>query len=553
MRNTHRKFFVLIFVAIALLAVQLACGQAAPVTSGPLHGYQKAPAPIPDILSAPPTPLVAVSPNAEWLLVADRLTYPPIADLAAPMLRLAGLRIDPTTNGRHHPLHFVSLRLVSVQDGKQQIVQLPHNAYLSPPEWSPDGQRFAFTNTTANGIELWVGQVSTASAHVLPGVRINAVMAAQRPMQWMPDGHTLLVQAVPLKRGSPPVEARIPDGPIIQESDGKKAPASTFEDLLQDAHDEDLFDYYATAQLLLVDATNGRITPVGKPAIFSRVDPSPDGQHILTAQIHRPYTYLLPFERFPKEVEVWDRSGKMEYTLASLPLEEHIPIEGVPTGPRNYDWVPTQAATLVWAEALDGGDTRAKVPFHDHLLLRSAPFKDQLVELVKTEHRFAGIEWGENGLGLANDYDRSRRWVRTFAVDTNKPGQSRLLWERSVQDRYKDRGTPLMKTLANGKRIMHQDGDAIFLAGAGATPKGEFPFLDRMDLQSLKTERLFQCSDGHFESVAALVSKDGKRFITRHESPTDPPNYFVRNSGSDDKRALTSFADPAPQLHGITK
>jgi dipeptidyl aminopeptidase/acylaminoacyl peptidase len=552
MRNSHRKFFTMILVAIVLLAVQLAAGQAAP--SGPLHGYQKAPAPIPDILSAPPTPLVVVSPNADWLLVADRFTYPPIADLAAPMLRLAGLRLDPTTNGRHHPTHFLSLRLVSVQDGKQQVIQLPRNAYLNPPEWSPDGQRFAFTNATANGIELWVGQASTASAHVIPAVRINAVIAAQRPLQWMPDGHTLLVQAVPLKRGAPPVESKLPDGPIIQESDGKKAPAATFEDLLQDAHDEDLFDYYATAQLLLVDTTNGRITPVGKPAIFSRVDPSPDGEHILTAQIHRPYSYLLPFERFPKEVEVWDRSGKLEYKLASLPLEEHIPIEGVAIGPRNYDWVPTQLATLVWAEALDGGDTKAKVPFHDHLLLRSAPFKDQPVELLKVEQRFSGIEWGENGLGLANDYNRDRRWVRTFAVDANKPGQpARLLWERSIRDRYKDRGTPLMKTLANGKRIIRQDGEAIFLSGAGATPKGEFPFLDRMDLQTLKTERLFLCGDGHYEGVVALISKDGKHFITRHESPTDPPNYFVRTSGTDEKRALTTFTDPAPQLHGITK
>jgi dipeptidyl aminopeptidase/acylaminoacyl peptidase len=551
MRNSLRKFSVLIFVAIALLAVQLAAGQAV----GPLHGYQKAPAPIPEILSAPPTPLVVVSPNADWLLVADRLTYPPIADLSAPMLRLAGLRLDPTTNGRHHPLHFVSLRLVSVQDGKQQAIQLPRNAYLNAPEWSPDGQRFAFTNTTATGIELWVGQASTPSAHVVPSVRINAVIAGQRPMQWMPDGHTLLVQSVPLKRGSPPVESKVPDGPIIQESDGKKAPASTFEDLLQNAHDEDLFDYYATAQLLLVDTTNGRITPVGKPAIFSQVDPSPDGEHILAAQIHRPYSYLLPYQRFPKEVEIWDRSGKLEYKLASLPLEEHIPIEGVPNGPRNYDWVPTQLATLVWTEALDGGDTKAKVPFHDHLLLRSAPFKDQPVELMKTEQRFAGIEWGENGLGLANDYDRNRRWVRTFAVDANKPGQpARLLWERSAQDRYKDRGTPLMKTLANGKRIMHQDGDSIFLAGAGATPKGEFPFLDRMDLQTLKSERLFQCSDGHFENVVAILSHDGRRFLTRYESPTEPPSYYIHSVGERaDRRALLTFPDPAPQLRGITK
>ena len=70
--------------------------------------------------------------------------------------------------------------------------------------------------------------------------------------QWMPDSQTLLVQTVPQDRGNPPAESRMPDGPIIQESDGKKAPAATYEDLLQSPHDEDLFDYYTTSQLVLV-------------------------------------------------------------------------------------------------------------------------------------------------------------------------------------------------------------------------------------------------------------------------------------------------------------
>jgi dipeptidyl aminopeptidase/acylaminoacyl peptidase len=550
-------------IITALLVGQDAAGQTGPATNAAFHGYQKAPEPIPHILSAPPTPLVLISPDSEWLLVADRLTYPPIADLAQPMLRLAGVRINPATNGRHHPPRITGLHLVSIRDGKQINLVVPQNAYLSAPQWSPDGQRFAFTHTTANGIDLWVGQSATVSAHVLPSVKINAIMG--EAVQWMPDGHTLLVQAVPLRRRNPPAEAKVPDGPIIQESDGKKAPAATYEDLLQNAHDEDLFDYYSAAQLLLVDTTNGRITPVGKPGVFVRIDPSPDGEHILIARLHRPYSYLLPYEAFPKEVEVWDRAGKLEYKLADLPLEEHVPIEGVPTGPRDYEWVATQLATLVWAEALDGGDTKAKAPFHDHLLMLSAPFKDQPKELARLEQRFSGggrgpgngrsaIEWGENGLALVRDYDRKRRWSRTFAINVNQPGQApRLLWERSAQERYRDPGAPLMKTLINGKRVLAQNGDSIFLSGAGATPKGEFPFLDRLDLQSLKTERIFQCGDGSFETVAGLTANDGSQFVTRHESPTDPPNYFLRSAGSAEKRALTSFPDPAPQLHGITK
>ena len=550
----------LLFLTVVWLLGQLTQGQS-------LQGYHKAPKPIPEILDAPPTPLVLVSPKSEYLLVADRLGNPPLADLAQPMLRLAGIRINPATNGRHHPPRLTGLHIVRVQDGSEQSIQVPKGAYIGAPEWSPDGHHFSFTNTTSAGIELWVGDAVTAKASQVPNVKVNAILPDS--VQWMPDGKTLLVQSVPQTRGKPPTDSAIPDGPIIQESDGKKAPAATFEDLLQNTHDEDLFDYYATSQLLLVEGLTGHQKAIGKPGVFNVLDSSPDGKHILSARIHRPYSYLLPYGDFPKEVEVWDGNGKVEFKLASLPLAEHVPIEGVLTGPRDYEWIATQPATLVWAEALDGGDTRAKVPYHDHLLMLAAPFSAPPTELVKFEYRFTigggggfaaglgrapGVECGANGIALVHDFDRNRRWTRTLMVNVNQPGAAaKVIWERSIRDRYGDPGTPLMRRLENGKRIIWQNGDSIFLAGAGASPKGEFPFLDKFDLKSLKSERIFKSADATFEEITALVSDDGSHFITRHESPTEPPNYFVRTAGSDDKKVLTHFPDLAPQLRGITK
>jgi dipeptidyl aminopeptidase/acylaminoacyl peptidase len=564
LRHVIAPLLVVVAFHVALHPWHAAYAQQAPQEEpGVLRGYQKAPQPISDILNARPTPLVQVSPNGKWLLAADRLANPPISDLAQPMLRLAGVRINPSTNGRHHPPRFVRLRLYYTAGSEQAEVTLPRNAYLSAPEWSQDSQHFAFTNTTTNGIELWTGQIGTYTATVVPKVRISAILGDA--VQWMPDGKTLLVQTVPATRGNPPAAPKSPDGPVIQESDGKRAPVRTYEDLLADAHDEDLFDYYATVQLALVK--NGVITPVGKPGIFSRIEPSPDGKHLLVSRIHRPYSYILPESDFPKEVEVWNLAGKVEYKVASLPLEDHVPIEGVPLGPRDYQWIPTQPATLVWADALDGGDPKAKAPFRDEVMMLSAPFTDDPRELVKLEQRFvpaggggggfrsgSAIEWGENGIGLVRDYNRDRRWLRTFMIDSAKAGeQPKLIWERSIRDRYRDPGTPMMRTLANGKRVLRQEGSAIFLVGTGASQKGEFPFLDRFDLDTLKAERIFQCAEGQYESVVALMADDGSRFITRHESPTEPPNYLVRTSNGAEKKAVTDFPDPAPQLHGITK
>ena len=124
------------------------------------------------------------------------------------------------------------------------------------------------------------------------------------------------------------------------------------------------------------------------------------------------------------------------------------------------------------------------------------------------------IEWTESGLGLPHDYNRDRRWQRTFLIDISKPGaKPTLIWERSIRDRYGDHGTPLTRTLPNGKRVLRQQGNTIFLAGAGATPKGEFPFLDRFDVNTLKSERIFQCGDGQYESVVALLADDGTRAL----------------------------------------
>src|SRR5258707_732863 len=228
-------FIRLLLIVVALPFWQAANAQQAAQEEQPvMHGYQKAPQPISDILNARPTPLVQVTPNVKGLIAAYPFLSPPVSDLAQPMLRLAGLRINPATNGRHHPPRFTALHLYYTAGNEQAAVTVPSNAYLSPPEWSQDSQHFAFSNTTAQGIELWIGQIGTYTAGAVPKVRVSSILG--EPIQWMPDGKTLLVQTVPATRGNPPAAPKSPDGPIIQESDGKRGPVRTFEDLLQNAH-----------------------------------------------------------------------------------------------------------------------------------------------------------------------------------------------------------------------------------------------------------------------------------------------------------------------------
>ena len=529
------------------------------------EAYRQPPPEILHILNAPPTPEAMVSPAGTETLLVERILYPPVAELARPMLRIAGLRIDPGNNGPHNAVVYRSITLQRLDGNAAAVkVALPGNAEVTTPVWSPDGKRFAFTNITPSAVELWVGEGGTGQAHKVSGVRVNAALtsnptpysAGRTAFQWMPDSRTLLVETVPDGRGAPPQETTLPPGPHTQESSGKAGPAPTYEDLLKNAHDEDLFDYYTTSQLALVDCAGNSVKPYGKAAIFAGMEASPNGQDVLVARIHKPYSYFHPFEFFPKEVEVWDRSAQTVYKVASLPLADRVPIEGVPTGPRNYHWIPTEPAAMYWVEAMDGGNPKEKVPHRDRILIASLPVSAAGPrELMKMEQRFQRIEFGESGtFALATDYDRNKRWVRTFAVDLHKAeAEPKLIWERNMQDRYKDPGTPEMRTLPNGKQAMRQDGNAIFLGGLGATPAGDRPFLHRFELSANKTDELFRCDGEHYEAVVALLDDRGSKFLTRRESPTEPPNYFVRNAGKAEGQAVTHYPDPTPELRKTTK
>ena len=298
--------------------------------------YRKPPQAVLDVLNAPATPTLSLSPSHTFALESRPMRYPPIAELSQPMLRLAGLRINPKTNGLHNAAFNSSLALRQILSGREIRIELPPDPKLSAGHWSHDGARFAFTNTTGSGIELWIGETATGKTHRVAGARLNGVMAGRggagggrgaafgdfgpSDVQWMPDNQSLLVELVSPARGAPPVESSVPTGPHIQESLGGAAPVATHEDMIQSPHEEDLFEYYATSQLAFVDAATGKMTLTGKPAIIESVRISPDARHLLVTTIHRPFSYLYQASDFPKEIEIWDNGGKVLHKLASLPL-----------------------------------------------------------------------------------------------------------------------------------------------------------------------------------------------------------------------------------------
>jgi len=508
---------------------------------GTASGYLTPPKAILDILDADPLPGVTISPTRDVIALVPRRSMPSIAEISQPMLRLAGVRINPKTNGPHRAPAGTGITLRTITTGVEKAIVVPANARIGSVAFSPDGKRLSFTNTVETRIDLHLADVATAQARRVDGAALNEVGGG---CEWLDDSSAMLCGFVQAGRPGAPEEPKVPRGPNIQENAGKPGPVRTYEDMLTNPHDEDLFEYYFTKQLALVDAATGRLTPIGKPGMIASTNVSPDGQFMLVETVRRPFSYLLPWSGFPSDFDVWNRRGEKVRTIANVPMSDVVPINGVMTGPRSIRWHPLEPARLVWVEALDKGDLKNKVPHRDRIVSLNAPFAGDAAQVARTEHRFGGVSWTEGGSILLSESDRETRTTRTWVLNASW-SDPRKVWDRKQQDAYSNPGTPMVRP---GKGVILQTGDSIYLTGAGASAQGDRPFLDRMNLKTLATSRLFRSDTTSYESVVGLLGDDAKQVLTRHETRTVPANYYIRDVAAGTKKAITQFKDPHPQI-----
>ena len=344
---------------------------------------------------------------------------------------------------------------------------------------------------------------------------------------------------------------------IVQESYGRSAPARTYEYLLQSPADEALFDYYFTDQISIV-GLDGKIAPVGQPGIHPRVTPSPDGKYLLVETIQRPYSYQVPMDVFPSRTEVWDLSGKVLREIRNSHVAEEAPSarNAVVPGIRNVNWRPDAPATLVMVEALDKGNPRNTVPKRDQLSLLSAPFTGAATPFVQTEYRFGGINWVSPSIAFLTERLSRGARQRVWMMDPSAPagGVPKLIWDRSAEDRYANPGTWVyVRDPASDRFVPLRSSDckSLYLRGDGASAEGDRPFLDRFDIATGKTERLWQSATPNYEQTLQVVDPDAVRIITQRESPTDPPNIFLRNLRDKSLTPITKLGDPAPYFAGV--
>ncbi len=517
------------------------------------------------IADAPFTPSVLRSPDGRTLVFLTQPALPGIDEVAAPEMRLAGLRLNARTNGASRTRAATGVSIDDL-DGRAErpVTGLPTGVRLLSPRFSPDGRTLAVVREADARLELWAVDLATARARRVGTFALNEAMGTG--YAWLPSSDGFIVRAVTTRRPAMPATvAAIPTGPVTQDATGRAAPNRTYQDLLASPSDEAAFAHLATAQVMRVALATGAATPLGAPGLVARADVSPDGRYVLTETIARPFSYVVPANRFPRTVAVVDaRTGRTVHTVAQLPLQESVPIafDAVPDGVRGVSWRADAPATLVWAEALDGGDpARPAVAVagggsaRDRVRMLAAPFTATPTTLADLAFRFGGATWGRGDVALVEESWWATRRARTWHIAPDAPATlPRLVFDVASEDRYGAPGNPVTTANAAGRQVLLLDGLAMYLTGEGASPEGDRPFLRRRDLASGDTTTLFRSTGEVYESVVAVLDAKAERLLTQRETPTEPPNYWLRDRVRRiAPRPVTRFAHPYPDLAGVQK
>ena len=515
--------------------------------------YKLPPKEIADLLLAKPTPAVSIDHLGEWMLIMERESYPTVEELGQPELRVAGLRLNPNNFSPSRQNFINNLKLKHIADGKEYtITGIPAGALISNTEWSPSEKKISFTNTTAGKVDLYVIDIAKKIA-----TKINktALVSTIGPVSQWVDDNTILYTGATKPAAMLPKKPITPIGPSIQENLGKAAPSRTYQDLIKSVYDETVFAFMTTAQL--IKNTNGTETKLSSPAIYASFTFSPDNKYILTETIQAPYSYLVTAYSFASTMAIMDMSGKVIKTLAKLPSGETTPsgYDNVLPSPRSFAWRADEPSTITWCEPQDSGLMKKNMEFHDAVYTLKAPFTANPAVLVKTKMRFRNIVWGNEHFAWVNEGLTGKQMQKASKLDP-ATGVMETLFERNTTDAYNNPGMPVMKRNAFGTSVINLlDNNKILMNNpVGSSPEGDLPFLAAFDLSSKTSQIIWRAQKGFYETVTAVLDANNLKLVTRKESQTEVPNYYIKNlKGNSPDQQITGFSNPYPSMVGVEK
>lgn len=519
--------------------------------------YQTPPQEILELVDVPRAPSVLIDDAKNYMVMLYRDSYESIDDLSQEELRLGGLRIDPKTNIGSRVTYFNKLKIKNLKSKKSVDVDvkgLPSNPKLTNFSWSPDQSKIALTHTTSKGVEVWVLDLASATIKKLTHDNANANVGDV--INWFADGKRLLVKIVSQDRKELiNTKTAVPTGPTISVNDGKRAQNRTYQDLLKNPSDEHNFEQLAQSELYKI-SLDGKMEKWLGSAIYTGINFSPDGNYVLIETVEKPFSYLVPYSRFPSKTTVYTREGEKLETLVEVPLIEDLPqgFMAVRTGKRNFSWRNDKPSSLIYTVALDGGDPENEVPFRDEIFEIEYPFNGKEKSILKTVNRLRSIQWANDAMAIAHDYWWNTRNTKTYVFNPSDASvEPKILEDRSYQDTYSDPGSFVTVRNSMGKSVLAISNNKVFLLGEGFTEKGQFPFLDEINLKDLKKKRIYQSKYTDKLEELRSYNPETQELMVRLESPTDYPNYYFRDIKRNKLTQITHFENPFVSIQNVHK
>jgi dipeptidyl aminopeptidase/acylaminoacyl peptidase len=520
-------------------------------------GYQIPKKELLDLIDVDLAPTVLRNTKNTVMVLLSRSTYKSIADLSRKELRIAGLRVDPKRFIGSRTTYYNKVELVDFEKGKTRLLVagLPNKPQLTNFIWSPDEKMIAMTHTSDSSVELWILDVTTRKAKKLSSQPINATMG--NSINWFKSSKELLVKLIPKDREDIIDQSVVvPTGPKVTENNGEKAQNRTYQDLIKNPTDAKNFTQLSRSEIYKIDL-NGNKSHFLEARMYRGVSVSPDGKYVMVSFVKEPFSYLVPYYRFPTETHVYDLDAQLVKLISDNPLQEVLPkgFMAVSTNKRDIGWRKDKPSTIYYVGALDKGNPEIKVPYRDALYEWEAPFGQKSILLTKTINRYAGIIWGNDLNAIIYDRWWNSRNSKTYTFSPSKPDiPARVIVDRNYQDRYSDPGDFVTRKGKYGENILALDGNNAFLLGDGFSEKGQFPFLDQINLKSNKKNRTYQST--YTDKFEQLYDYDiiEKKLSIRIESKNEYPNYFTRSL--DKKHTLkqqTFFENPFKNLENVGK
>ncbi|NQU32183.1 MAG: S9 family peptidase [Bacteroidetes bacterium] len=519
--------------------------------------YQKPSDEILELVDVQLAPTVLISDNNEYMVLLYRDAYSTIEELSQEELRLGGLRIDPVTNIGSRVTYYNNISIKKLNKNKSDVITvsgLPSSPRLANLTWSPDQQKIAFTNTTTEGVSIWVLNLKDATVTKRTNARVNANL--KDVINWFEDSKYILVKMISKDREELiDTKNAVPTGPTISVSDGKKAQNRTYQDLLKNKNDEHNFEQLALSELFKVSMEGKKELWLGS-AMYGSIGFSPDGNYVMVETIEKPFSYLVPYYRFPSNTTIYTKDALKVETVLEVPLIEDLPKGFMATrkGRRSLRWRNDKPSTLVFAVALDDGDPKKEVDYRDEVFQLEAPFNGNPISIVSTINRFSGIDWGNDNIAVVSDYWWNTRNTKSYVFNPSSSLQDPvIIFDRSYDDSYGDPGNFVTKRNSMGSDVLALEENSAYLIGEGFSDEGQFPFVDKIDLITQEKKRLYQSDYKNKLESLREYNPETDKLLVRIESQSEYPNYYFRDLKENSLNQITNFENPFKRIQNVYK